>query len=291
MNAPEYSLLVWTNGAAKNLHALDYGVWLAGLLQVPVTLLGVVEDPAQATLVERALNETQAQLGAAGIEHTVQLRVGPVGEVVPAAAAPDQHLVVAGPLGRPWWKRWLRGRSLRRMMADLRTPFIYAPTAHRRLARILVATGALERAASAECWALHLAQRTGAELTVLHVAEAGYYHYPTADQMAIHWKRLLTTDIPQARHLRDLLEQARVEGVEATLHVRHGTVVHEILAEAREGSFDLVVMGSKHSSHSLRRHYLPDVTAEVMEALDRPVLVVREGQDCVLGARPQTSDH
>jgi len=283
--------LIWTNGAAKGLHALDYGVWLAGLLQLPVTLLGVVEKPAQGAVVEQALSATRAQLEAAGIEYTVQLRAGRARKVVAALAVPDQHLVVMGPLGRPWWKRWLRGHSLRRMMADLRAPFIYAPTAHRQLARILVATGALEHAESAEYCALDVAQRTGAGLTFLYVVEPVGYNYPTADQMEVHWKNLLTTDTPQARHLRSLLEQARTQGVEPTLHVRRGTVVREILAEAHEGDFDLVVMGSKHSSNTLRRYYVPDVAAGVMEALDRPVLVVREGQPCILGALQRTTDH
>jgi nucleotide-binding universal stress UspA family protein len=290
MSAQEHSLLIWTNGAQKGLHALDYGVWLAGLLQLPVTLLGVVEKPTQGEVVEQALDATQAQLEAAGIEYTVQLRSGPARGVVPALAVPEQHLVVVGPLGRPWWKRWLRGHSLRRMMAALRTPFIYVPTAHRQLARILVATGALHHAESAEYCALDLARRTGAGLTFLYVAEAAGYSYPTAAQMDVHWRDLLTTDTPQARHLRSLLEQARTQGVEPVLHVRHGTVVREILAEAHEGDCDLVVMGSKHSSNSLRRYYVPDVAAGVMEALDRPVLVVEEGQPCILGYRQRTTE-
>lgn len=282
MNTPEHSLLVCTNGATEGLHALDYGVWLAGLLQLPVTLLGVVENPARSAAVEQALHETQAQLEAAGIATTARLRAGRTREVVCAEAESEQHLVVIGPLGRPQWRRWLQGSAFRRMMPNLRAPFIYAPTAHRRLARILVCTGALEYAISAECWALYLARRTGAVLTILHVVEAVYYHYPTSDQMETHWQELLKTDIPQARQLRALLEQAQTQGVEATLHVRHGTVVHEIIAEAREGEHDLVVMGSKHSSRSLRRQYLPDVTAEVMEALAVPVLAVLAGQECIL---------
>ncbi|MCL7454223.1 MAG: chromate transporter [Anaerolineae bacterium] len=38
---------------------------------------------------------------------------------------------------------------------------------------------------------------------------AVHYHYPIADQVETHWQELLETDIPQAHHVRTLLEQAR----------------------------------------------------------------------------------
>ncbi len=287
MNAPGYNLLLCTNGAVEGRPALEYGVWLAGLLDLPVTLLGIVETPAQDASIQQTLHEVGANLEAARIAHTTLVRAGHARDTICAEAIPDQHLVVLGPLGRPQWRRWLQGSAFRRMMPNLQAPFIYAPTTHRQLNRILVSTGALDYAVSAECWALYLAQRAGATLTILHVAEAVHYHYPTATQMETHWKALLKTDIPQARHLRALLEQAQTQGVETSLRVRQGTVVHEIIAEARAGQYDLVVMGTKHSSHSLRRQYLPDVTAEVMETLKIPVLVVRAGQACVLAEQPQ----
>ncbi len=278
----EYSLLVCTNGAPDGLPALEYGAWLAGQLRLPVTLLGIVENPSAEEAVKEALRQTQARLEAAGIEHTTRLCSGNAQEVICAETAAEKHLGVIGPLGRPRWRRLLRGRSVRWMMPHLHMPFIYVLAAHCRLERILLCTGALEYAVSAECWAQNLAQRMGAALTILHVAGAVYYHYPTADKLGTHWQDLLETDIPQARHLRALLEQAQARGIETRLRLRQGALVHEIVAEARAGQYDLLVMGSKHSSRSLRRQYLPDVTAEVMETLQLPVLVVRAGQACFL---------
>jgi len=277
MTMHEYSLLICTNGAAEGLHVLDYGLWLAEQLQVPVTLLGVTEAPARRPAVEQALQAAQARLEAAGVAHAVWLRTGLVREVLCAETAPDKHLVVLGPQGQPAWERWLRGSSFRRVIPNLHAPFIYVPAAHCQMSRILLCTGALGYAAAAESWALHLARRTGAALTVLHVAEAVHLHYPTAEEMDRHWQDLLATDLPQARNLRALLAQAKDRGVEAALQVRHGTVVHEIIAAARAGRYDLLVMGSKYSSHSLRRQFLPDVTAETMEASKVPVLAVRSG--------------
>lgn len=282
MNTPAPSLLLCTNGSLEGRPALDYGVWLAEKLHLPVQVLGIIEAPEQKALVQQTLHTLQTQLEAAGIAHTTQVQTGRAREVICAVTHPEHHLVVLGPLGRPKWRRWLQGRAFRRMMPNLVAPFIYTPQAHPQLERILVCTGALEYAVSAECWALSLARALGAQLTILHIAEAVHYHYPSADQMMTHWQDLLNADIPQARHLRALLEQAQAQGLTADVQIRHGNIVHEIVAAARAGKHDLVVMGSKYSSHSLRGQYLPDVTAEVMETLKRPVLVVRAEQPCFL---------
>lgn len=281
-SANDYGLLLCTNGGPDGLPALDYGAWLAAELHLPVTLLGIVESPDEEPLVRQALQTTQAQLDAAHIPHTTRVRAGRARRVICAEAVPQQQLVVLGPMGRPPWRRWLRGSAFRRMMPDLPVPFIYTATAHRQLARILVCTGALDHAISAENCALELARRAGAAVTILHVVEPPGYHYPTADEVEAHWDDLLTTDTPQARHLRAFLARAEARGVIATLKLRHGPIMPEIIAQARAEPYDLVVTGSKHSSRSLRRQYLPDVSAGVAETLRRPVLVVRAAQRCPL---------
>ena len=285
MNEREPGLLLCTNGAQEGRSALDYGAWVAQVVGLPVTLLGIVESQAASTAVEQALRNVESRLEANGVMFSTIRSEGDVREVLAERSVPEQHLVVIGSLGRPAWQHWIHGSSFRRLMPDLRVPLLYVPGLHCRLERVLVATGALGYASSAESWALHLARCAGATLTILHVAEPVVYHYPTSDQMEAHWRNLLQTDIPQARHLRALLEQAQGLNVTARLQVRQGTLVREIIAEARQGGHDLVVMGSKHSSHSLRRLYLPDVTAEVMEALATPVLAVQTGQKCFLADR------
>ena len=56
--------------------------------------------------------------------------------------------------------------------------------------------------------------------------------------------------------------------------VRHGFVVDEILAELREGDYDLLVVGA-HVARGLNRFLLDDVTAHLIEEATTPVLVVR----------------
>ncbi len=278
MSAIKRRLIICTNGTPTGLGAVSYGIGLAGRLQLSVSLLGIIEKPDRATAVNAALDEARASLDQAGIPYRVQKEEGPACEVIVRHVRAGQDLIILGPLGRPGWKHWLRGHTARRLLPMVSAPLLYVPQAHPRLERILLCTGALSLACSAENWALALARQTQAALTILHVAESVYYHYPTAETMRTHWQNLLQTDIPQARHLRELYARAQAQGLQVTLQVRQGTVIQTILREARQG-FDLLVMGTRHSATSLRVQYQPDVTADVMEALNIPTLAVQAGQE------------
>jgi nucleotide-binding universal stress UspA family protein len=56
--------------------------------------------------------------------------------------------------------------------------------------------------------------------------------------------------------------------------VRHGLVVDEILAEARAGDYDLVVIGA-HQDEGWRRILLDDLAHQLIVQMDRPIVVVR----------------
>jgi nucleotide-binding universal stress UspA family protein len=60
---------------------------------------------------------------------------------------------------------------------------------------------------------------------------------------------------------------------------RQGNVVEEILAEVKEGNYDLLCMGSMYSSNALRQLYAPNVTAEIADGAPCPVLTARYKRD------------
>ena len=70
-------------------------------------------------------------------------------------------------------------------------------------------------------------------------------------------------------------------GITVDFKVRHGDIVHEILAEASAQAYDMIVMGSPYSSNTLRHLFMPNVTAEIAEALDHPILTASFGQEWI----------
>ena len=59
------------------------------------------------------------------------------------------------------------------------------------------------------------------------------------------------------------------------VRIRHGIVIHEILAEIEESDHDLVVVGSWPIRDALRNYAIGNVMREIVNRTDRPVLVIR----------------
>jgi nucleotide-binding universal stress UspA family protein len=275
MKLDNFQLLLCTNGYEASCPALEYGIWLAELLEAPTVALGVVEHLESEQEVNRLLEETHAHLQNKGIHCEVQLDRGRGSLVIARHAQEGSYLTVVGPLGRPVWRRYLQGRSFRRMLSRIKTPILYVQESRLPLRRILLCMGGLGYAQSVAQLCIDLARLVTAEITVFHVVEPITLDYPIAKTVQEHLNDILDTDTPQGRNLRQVMEDAQAAGVKAELRVHHGNPVHEILGEAEKGDYDMIGLGSPFSAHSLRQMYMPNVTAEVAEAVGIPVLTVR----------------
>lgn len=278
---PTFTILLPTNGCETTLPSQEYGVWLAGLLQAQVKLLGIVEADDERTHVDRVIDSTARKLQEMGIAYQVEYDRGRGSLVIAQHAAEEKSLVVVGPLGRPAWRRVVQGRSFRRMLARISTPILYVPVARIPIRHVLLCMGGLGYAFSVERLTLHLAKLAAADVTMLHIVEPGSRAYPVAQKVQDHWENILETDTPQGINLRQALEELRSAGVNVHFKVRHGEPVGEIVGEVRGSDYDLIAMGSSYSAQSLRHLYLPNVTAEVAESIQRPVLSVRKGMSLV----------
>ena len=120
-----------------------------------------------------------------------------------------------------------------------------------------------------------IAQATGAEVTLLYVTPQPLLHYPVLREIEDAWGALLQTDTLQGRNLKAGRDTLRGLGVETGVSLRHGPVVEQIMAEIREGEYDLVALGSTYAAQSLYRYFVRSITDLVVEQAGRPVLVVR----------------
>jgi len=268
-------ILLCTNGFETTRPALTYGMWLAEKLRNPVTLLGILEDPEDQNQLEILIDETAQSLKNKKIQFQTLLREGRASIEISKQAQGGDYLTIVGPFGRPALRRWVRGRTFRRLLARLATPLLYVPEANLTMEHVLVCMGGLGFASSMEAVILYLAKATGAKLTLLNVVEPLSLDYPIAREVHQHLQDLPETDTPQGRNLKKGLERAQQAGLEAEVKVRHGNIIKEIMEELHSNNYDLVGLGSSYSAHGLRHLYLPNVTAEVAEAVNHPVLTVR----------------
>jgi nucleotide-binding universal stress UspA family protein len=276
----KYELLIATNGFKGTWAAIEYGTWLAALMQSKVTLLGITERVSHAAIddhhpLEDIFANAVQLFQSKGVEYRLEIRNGDAEQVIPERANQGGFLAVVGRLGRSRFRHWLTGRSFRAFMEEIKVPILYVPEVRLPLKSILISAGGLGYEVDAENLALQIATASRADVTMLHVIPPTDLDYPTTRDVREHAADLQDTDTVLGRTLREGLEIAKAAGLKAKLTTRQGHVVEEILAEIKEGKYDLVCMGSRYSAHTLRQLYTPNVTAEVAEAANCPVLTVR----------------
>ena len=273
-------VLIATNGYKETRMAIEYGAWFAAKMRTKITLLGVTEDLSPAAIddhhpLEDIFEEAVSLFKDKGVEYSLEVQNGEAEQVIPEKANRGDYITVVSPLGRPPIRRWLTGRSIRPLMEKIKGPILYVPQIRLPVRKMLVSIGGLEYAESAESLAFQIGTACRAEVAIMHVIPPTDLDYPSAREVWEHADDLAETDTLPGRSLRKGLELAKQAGLTARIVTRKGDVVEQILAEIREGDYDIVCMGSSYSAHSLRQLYAPNVTAEVAEAAHCPVLTAR----------------
>ena len=145
-------------------------------------------------------------------------------------------------------------------------------SSHQPIRHILVAHDFEPNADAALEYAVGLAKPLGARVTVLHAYEVPSMGAPEALVMT-------TTLLGQiARVAQETLgkiaDRARGTGVLVDSTLRQGVVWREVEAFAKEGSVDLIVVGT-HGRKGLPRALLGSVAEKIVRTAPCPVLVVR----------------
>jgi len=273
-------LLIATNGFKGGLPAIEYGAWLASALGLKVSLLGVTEQISPAAIDDHHPLEEMFEIAVSLFElrhvnYKLEVENGNAEDLIPRKAQSGKYITVLGPLGRPQLRRWVTGRSIRHLMEEISQPILYVPQIKLPLKKILLCVGGLGYEVTAEHLAMQIAMKTRAELTLLHIVPPVDLDYPTARRMQENWQSLEETETPVGRALRKTLKIAAEDGLKARVKARQGNIIEEILAETKEGNYDLLCMGSLYSSKSLRQIYAPNITAEIAEAAYCPLLTAR----------------
>ena len=173
-----------------SLRAFDYALWLAAQYESGVHALHVVAPvitayetvvaegvPAKAVKEsQRLLERLQKKATKAGIPIATEVRVGDIDdEILRVVETKKADLIVMGTHGRRAFQRWLLGSVMERMMRHSPVPLLAvgpsrtARNARPKIRRILVATDFSEGFSNALAYALSIADKCRAAITLLHV--------------------------------------------------------------------------------------------------------------------------
>ena len=277
-------LTIFTNGHEGTWNSIDLGAQLAKALGLEIELIGVVEDDDVNHPVEEIFSKAVTLFQELGVTYDLELEPGIVEDVagkrkylaaIPHDINQPDSIVLVGTFGRSSVRKMLVGKSFRYIMESIGQPILYVPEFHYPIKKILMCIGGLGYPVKAEPLILKIAKACGAEITLFTVVPPIEFDYPEARIVKENWQRLAETDTIIGRTLREGRALAKEAGIGVTVKTSHGNINEEIKAEIKHGNYDLVVMGSHFSSHTLRQMYAPNVTADIAESCSVPILTLR----------------
>lgn len=271
-------ILMTTGGSTHSDAALRFGLEILQPAMDKPTLLTVVkrlEDlpRGQAILEEAARRFTDSQPPV-----NLKVRVGnPPEQIVAEASEGNYELVIVGERQNHGLVTRVLGSTAVYVVEHAPSSVIIAKGKIGPVQRILLCdSGALQPDVLTR-FTISLAERiTGEEsVTVLHVMSQITAASGVPDeQLRADAEQLIEVHAPEGEWLQRDLTLLSAPQIRPKAKVRHGTVIDEILDEAQEGDYDLVVVGA-HLDQGWQRWLLEDITHKVITLVDRPVLVVR----------------
>lgn len=278
-------LLLCTDGSPDGHDAVRFGAILARRSPEEATILGVLETPAYRRRMpakwlrlSRELAEAKRFLAGAPQPRSVMRRGHAAEEIFKETRSGAYDLVAVGARGRRGLSHLLLGSTAEQIARRARIPVLIVHEPPDAITHVLVCIAGKEPGFAAVRCGGEVARLVGADVTVLHVMSQIAAEPALAPDVAKDLKA--TAPVLIDHHTREgiLLEEAvaLLDGLGVAAHptVRHGLVVDEILDEAREGAYDLVVIGA-HSTTGMMGFLLDDVAHQIINHIERPVLVAR----------------
>jgi nucleotide-binding universal stress UspA family protein len=268
-------ILICSDGSEQADRAIRLGAAIAAGCQAETTLLGIIESPGQSKAILDSLKRGQALLEGKKIHAELITKPGrPIEEIIRRAEQTPYDLVVIGAVRKatrgPFW---MSSKSYKIIKA-ITPPVLLVAGNCSALKRFLICTSGKRHIDEGLRLAGEIARGLGASVSLLHVLPEPPAIYAGLARMAQSADLLLRSPSELGVNLRHALGTFQSLAVPAQVLLRQGSVLEEILRETYSGAYDLILTGSALSG-SLRTYALGDISREILNRANRPVLVVR----------------
>jgi nucleotide-binding universal stress UspA family protein len=271
-------ILFCSDGSSQAENAVRFGALIAAACQAETSILGIVEKAGQEDKVLQALRRAQEILKEYHLNAELITKAGrPVPEIIKRTQEGHYDLVVIGAARKGSRGPMCMSARAYKIIESVEPPVLVVIGERTALRRILLCTGGTEQADATVQFAGEIARRVNASVDLLHVlAEppAVYANMVKSEDDASHVLESNSKLGRSLRHQKELLEKM---GVPCEVHLQHGLVLDELLEELQGTEYDLVVSGSSPAHDRLRTYIMGNITREIVNRADLPVLVVRGG--------------
>lgn len=172
----------------------------------------------------------------------------------------------------------LFGGIPRSLFTEVRADLLIAGHTRPSVARVLIAVAAGPGQSRVLQWGGQAASAFNAQAVLFHVTESVPGMFEGLEQVEEPLTRFMRSNSAEARAFQSAAESLRSLGLEPELKLAHGQAGDELAAEARLGSYDLIVLGSTYAGAVSVRWLMQRVTENVIKRAPCPVLIVRGEQ-------------
>jgi len=268
-------ILLCVSGLPYATPTINFGRLIAQYGQSQITLLTIIGKFARKQNAEALLQEAQASLGVPA--ETLKVRRGNiVDEIIQETRESDYEMIVIGENAEFRLINLLLQPIPHRIVVQSFTSVLVVKADVSKLERILICTSGNPLNRSVIEVGTRLAQEAGASVRLLYVANPVPAMYTGMRTMDESLSTLLQSGTPVSDHLNWGAGVLEARGVTADLILRHGVAADEIVSEAVEGEYDLIVIGAKPKEDSLRKLLMTQVMPEVVDRSPCSVLIVRQ---------------
>ena len=290
-------ILMASDGSDEAREAALYGAHIARAARADVTLIGVADNAARLEALRTNLAVLAEEVSRGGeCQVAVKVRQGfPEEQLLAETEEHFYHLVVISARGGRKTGSARMGSTARRLARYIKMPLLIVTQPRATISRVMICTSGEVQGESDARIGGAIAALVGARVTVLHVMSQIALAADARDEdLRRSAQDLIQSGAREGQHLKRLLEIMQSQGlmkVRCQLKVRHGLVLDEILAETREGSYDLVVIGAhqvpEDQYKGLRLLFQENIAEDILTHTQRPILVVRalKADEWTLGER------
>lgn len=272
-------LLICTDGSTQAENAVRFGGMIAEKSQAEATILAITEKPGEEDAVFDSLRRAQQMLKERGVNAEVITKAGePIEEIVKRTDETSYDLVVIGAVRKGTRGPFMMSAKAYKIIKAVAPPVLVVIGGRETIKRILVCSGGEKYIDRAVEFSGAIARGTGASVTLFHVMAEPPAVYTDLIKMEEDVNLLLHSSSGLGENLRREKESLEAMGVSAEVRLRHGLVISEVFKEIRRGDYDLVVTGSSPEGGNLRSYIMGNITREIVNRSECPVLVVRGGE-------------
>lgn len=272
-------ILFCSDGSTQAENAIRFGGNIAAACRAEATILGITETPGDEPPMLQALGRSQQLLKDKAVSIEMIVKSGePVQEILRRTTESNYDLVVIGAVRKGTRGAfWLPAKAYK-IIKRIAPPVLTVIGSRAKLQNILICTGGKNYIDKAVQFTGEIAKCAAAKATLVHVMAEPPRVYADLIAREEDVDRLLNSSSPLGQNLKRLKESLESMGVVTEVRLRHGEVMRELLGEIRRADYDLVVAGSAPARGRLQTYIMGDITREIVNQAECPVLVVRTGE-------------